>query len=32
LQRYYAGSTKHVERRLQEHNVGKSTSTRAGVP
>jgi putative endonuclease len=26
------GSTQDVEKRLQEHNSGKSTSTRAGVP
>ena len=32
LQRYYVGSTEDVERRLHEHNVGKSTSTRAGIP
>ena len=32
LQRYYVGSTDNVEKRLQEHNSGKSKSTRAGVP
>jgi len=32
LQRYYAGSAENVEKRLQEHNAGKSTSTRAGIP
>jgi putative endonuclease len=32
LQRYYVGSTEIVEKRLQEHNAGKSTSTRAGSP
>jgi putative endonuclease len=32
LQRYYVGSTEVVEKRLQEHNAGKSTSTRAGIP
>jgi len=32
LQRYYVGSTKDVEKRLQEHNAGKSASTRAGIP
>jgi len=32
LQRYYVGSTESVDRRLQEHNAGKSKSTRAGVP
>ena len=32
LQRYYVGSTQAVEKRLQEHNSGKSKSTRAGTP
>jgi len=32
LQRYYVGSTQAVHKRLQEHNSGKSASTRAGVP
>ncbi len=32
LQRYYVGSTEVVEKRLFEHNSGKSISTRAGVP
>ena len=32
LQRYYVGSTEFVEKRLQEHNLGKSISTRAGIP
>ncbi len=32
LQRYYVGSTEDVQRRLQEHNAGKSHSTRGGVP
>jgi putative endonuclease len=32
LQRYYVGSTQAVEKRLQEHNSGKSLSTRAGMP
>jgi putative endonuclease len=32
LQRYYLGSTEIVEKRLQEHNSGKSLSTRAGIP
>ena len=32
LQRYYVGSTEAVQRRLQEHNVGKSKSTRVGNP
>ena len=31
-QRYYVGSTEHVEQRLIQHNAGKSISTRAGVP
>jgi putative endonuclease len=31
-QRYYVGSTEIVEKRLQEHNSGKSKSTRAGIP
>ncbi len=26
------GSAEDVEKRLQQHNAGKSTSTRAGVP
>jgi len=32
LQRYYVGSTDNVEKRLQEHNAGKSASTGAGTP
>jgi putative endonuclease len=32
LQRYYVGSTQAVEKRIQEHNSGKSVSTRAGAP
>ncbi|MEP0806658.1 MAG: GIY-YIG nuclease family protein [Chloroflexota bacterium] len=32
LQRYYVGSTQDVENRLNEHNAGKSKSTRAGIP
>jgi putative endonuclease len=31
-QRYYVGSTEDVEKRLKEHNAGKSTSTRGGRP
>jgi putative endonuclease len=31
-QRYYVGSTQAVEKRLQEHNSGKSKSTRTGAP
>jgi len=30
--RYYVGSTKDVEKRLKEHNAGRSSSTRSGVP
>jgi putative endonuclease len=32
LQRYYVGSTQNIDHRLQEYNVRKSKSTRAGVP
>ncbi|HRQ22618.1 MAG TPA: GIY-YIG nuclease family protein, partial [Anaerolineales bacterium] len=32
LQRFYVGSTESVERRLQEHNAGRSRSTRNGAP
>jgi putative endonuclease len=32
LKRYYVGSTEDVQRRLQEHNAGKSKSTGAGSP
>jgi putative endonuclease len=32
LQRYYVGLTESVEKRLKEHNTGKSKSTRTGVP
>ncbi|RPJ28154.1 MAG: GIY-YIG nuclease family protein [Chloroflexi bacterium] len=32
LERYYVGSTENVEKRLHEHNSGKSASTRAGMP
>ena len=31
-QRYYVGSTEDVDKRLDQHNSGKSISTRAGVP
>jgi putative endonuclease len=31
-QRYYVGSSESVEKRFQEHNSGKSGSTRAGIP
>jgi putative endonuclease len=30
--RYYVGSSEDVEKRLQEHNAGKSKSTRVGAP
>jgi putative endonuclease len=30
-QRYYAGSTQDVDKRLREHNAGKSKSTRGGM-
>jgi putative endonuclease len=29
---YYVGSTKDIYRRLQEHNRGKSSYTRCGLP
>jgi len=32
LQRFYVGSAESVEKRIQQHNSGKSKSTRAGVP
>jgi len=32
LQRYYVGSAENVEKRLQEHNAGKSKSTPVGTP
>jgi putative endonuclease len=32
LQRYYVGSTESVEKRLREHNAGRSKSKRAGAP
>jgi putative endonuclease len=32
LQRYYVGPAEDVDKRLQQHNAGKSTSTRAGGP
>jgi putative endonuclease len=31
-ERYYVGSTENVEKRLREHNAGKSKSTRVGIP
>ncbi|MBI2438241.1 MAG: GIY-YIG nuclease family protein [Lentisphaerae bacterium] len=30
--RYYVGSTQNIEKRVQEHNEGKTPSTRSGVP
>ncbi|MBN1397697.1 MAG: GIY-YIG nuclease family protein [Bacteroidetes bacterium] len=30
--RYYAGSTKEVTNRVQEHNNGECKSTRNGIP
>jgi putative endonuclease len=30
--RYYVGSTEGVEKRVLQHNAGKSISTRAGIP
>ncbi len=32
LRRYYIGSTGDIEKRLREHNRGKSTFTEKGVP
>jgi putative endonuclease len=32
LNRYYIGSTSNLDRRVQEHNRGKSTFTKKGVP
>lgn len=32
LSRYYIGSTSNLERRLHEHNTGKSTFTKRGIP
>ncbi len=32
LDRHYVGSTSDIQRRLKEHNVGKSTYTKKGVP
>ena len=31
-ERYYIGSTGSVELRLQEHNRGKTRSTKSGIP
>ena len=30
--RYYIGQTNNIERRLEEHNSGKSKSTKYGLP
>ncbi len=32
LRKYYIGSTADVLRRLQEHNRGKATFTKKGIP
>jgi len=32
LDSFYVGSTKDLDRRLQEHNRGKSTYTKRGIP
>jgi putative endonuclease len=32
LGKYYIGSTDNLERRLHEHNSGKTTFTRTGIP
>ena len=32
LDKYYVGSTSDIERRLGEHNRGKGTYTRLGMP
>ncbi len=32
LDSYYIGSTKDIDRRLREHNRGKSTYTKRGMP
>jgi putative endonuclease len=32
LDSYYIGSTKDIDRRLQEHNRGKSPYTKRGLP
>ncbi len=32
LSKYYVGSTQDLERRIQEHNRGKSLYTRKGIP
>ncbi len=32
LQKRYVGSTKHLARRLSEHNAGKTSFTSRGIP
>ena len=32
LQKYYVGSTQHLDIRLEEHNRGKSPFTKTGMP
>jgi putative endonuclease len=32
LQKYYIGSTQHLNIRLEEHNRGKSPFTKSGMP
>ena len=32
LDKYYIGSTSNLERRLEEHNRGKTTFTKTGIP
>lgn len=32
LNRYYTGSCEHIALRLEQHNTGRNTSTKAGVP
>ena len=32
MNKYYVGSTSNIERRLSEHNIGKSNFTKKGIP
>lgn len=32
LQKYYVGSTQHLSIRMKEHNRGKSSITKKGIP
>ena len=32
LNKYYVGSTQHLDTRLEEHNRGKSAFTKKGIP